>query len=85
MQTSAIISEVIVFAGFYSVAIGAHSAHAAVMKRVKKKDVDAEVDHVHKHGIAAAFGTMGHAFAGAFHEYAVHFVVYSGHVIGGGH
>lgn len=76
MTVTALATEAVVFAAFYGVAFTAHAVHAKVTKR---KEVAAE----EKHGIAAVVAVAGHALAGAAHEYAVHFVVYSGHVLNG--
>lgn len=66
-------TEMMIFAAFYAVAFIAHFAHATFVKGA----TDAEAGHRFAF-YAAAFAKAGHA---AFHEYAVHFVVYSGYVL----
>lgn len=62
-------TELIIFAAFYAVAIIAHALHKP------------GVPGVAAHRFAVIAAVIVKASATAFHEYAVHFVVYSGYVI----
>lgn len=62
-------TELIIFAAFYAVAIVGHAAHKP------------GVPGAHRFAIIAA--VLAKAGSAALHEYAVHFVVYSGYVIRG--
>lgn len=66
-------TEVMIFAAFYAVAFMAHAFHAHVTK--------AAPDVVRAHRFAAYAAVVVKAGAAALHEYAVHFVVYSGYVL----
>lgn len=62
------LTELMIFAAFYAVAFVGHSVHA---KR----------DHGVTHRFAFIAAVLGKAAAAALHEYAVHFIVYSGYVL----
>jgi hypothetical protein len=67
--------EFMIFMAFYAVAFLAHSAHAVVAK----KGVAVTVASTHR--FALYFSVLAKALAPALHEYAVHFIVYSGYVL----
>jgi len=62
------LTEFMIFAAFYAVAFVGHSVHA---KR----------DHGAAHRFALIAGVLAKALAASLHEYAVHFIVYSGYVL----
>lgn len=63
-------TELMIFAAFYAVAFVGHAAHA------RKGDVS-----YGSHRFALYAAVLGKALAAAGHEYAVHFIVYSGYVL----
>jgi hypothetical protein len=68
--------EFMIFMAFYAVAFMAHSVHAIKVKGVVP-------DAASTHRFALYFSVLAKALAPAVHEYAVHFIVYSGYVIKG--
>jgi len=68
--------EFMIFMAFYAVAFMAHSVHAVKVKK-------AAPDATSTHRFALVFAAVVKAGGPALHEYAVHFIVYSGYVIHG--
>lgn len=66
-------TEIMIFAAFYAVAFMAHAAHTHVTK--------AAPDAARAHRFATYVALAVKAGSAALHEYAVHFVVYSGYVL----
>lgn len=61
-------TEFMIFAAFYAVALVGHALHT-------RKDAGA----AHRFALIAA--VLAKALSAALHEYAVHFLVYSGYVL----
>lgn len=70
-------TELMIFAAFYAVAFVGHAAHARTVAR----RADGVSQGSHRFALYAA--VLAKALAAAGHEYAVHFIVYSGYVLKG--
>ena len=68
------ITELMIFMAFYAVAFIGHSAHAHFAKGEMP-------DVASTHRFALYFSVLVKALGPAVHEYAAHFIVYSGYVL----